>query len=144
MSTTDSHIYPGEFVPSTIESTKKMLDDFNQINKSMSAPVNILDCPEHLNIEISIPGIEIGEILIETDNNLLTVYALHKEELKNQIEGKYVLHEFDHNKFIRKIKLPANADISFISACYNCGVLKLHVPKNKNIEKSMRCKIAVY
>ena len=144
MSKFESHIYPGEFIPSSMDSSVTILNSLNEIDKSTSAPINIIESPNHLKIEILIPGIEIGEILIETENNLLTVYALHKDELNNNADGEYVLHEFDHNKFIRKIKLPADADFSFISACYNSGVLKLHVPKNKNIGKLKRCKIAVY
>ncbi len=137
---TDSHIYPGEFITtiSQDEIKKKSIK-----NKKKIPLVNFTEMPELLKIEIALPGIEKQDIVVESEQNILSVFAIHKKTDKST-EEIVTIREFDYEIFERKIPLPKNADISFIHAEYSHGILKMHIPKTNKNEIIPPSKIVVY
>jgi HSP20 family protein len=137
----ESHIYPGEFIPSI---SKEDLDkNSNKIKVKKTPLLNFTELPELLKIEIALPGIEKEDILVESEQNILSVKAIHKKSDKS-LEGVLTIHEFDYEIFERKIPLPKNADVSFIHAEYTHGILKMHIPKTNKNEHIQASTIVVY
>lgn len=139
----DSHVYPGEFVPILEEQSSISKVGDTTKNTIIKPLVNMTEMQDLLKIEVFIPGVKKEDILVEINENILSVIVTNKKEI-TCVGEVCTLHEFDSNKFERKIPLPKNSDITFINAEYNGGVLKLHIPKtsNENLYKQMR--VVVY
>ncbi len=137
----ESHIYPGEFITTIYEKEKNMKG--NKKYRKKIPLVNFIELPELLKIEIALPGIEKQDILVESEQNILSIVAIHKKT-ENSSEEIISIHEFDYEIFERKIPLPKNADTSFIHAEYNHGILKMHIPKTNKNEIITPSRIVVY
>jgi HSP20 family protein len=138
----ETSVYPGCFIPSKKEEKireKIKLDPKTIFKKPM---VNIINAEKHYNIELAIPGVEREDFCIETMDNVITVMVLHNDI--NDKTNEFSLHEFDCKIFERKIILPKHADLSFVTANYEGGILKIHVPKSENHEQSPSSRIFVY
>ncbi len=134
-------IYPGIFVPSY---NKRMISDsFKNSNAVIRKPmVNIIDKGNIVCVEMIIPGVKREEFFIEGKNNILNVSVYHNETVEEA--RKFSTREFDCCKFQREIILPENADLSFVSATYDSGILKIQVPKSDNLINNFTSRIAVY
>ncbi len=138
---TPEEIYPGIFVPSC---DKHMISDsFKKSTAIIRKPmVNIIDKGTIVSVEMIIPGVKREEFFIEGRNNILNVSVYHNEMTE---ENKmFSTREFDCCKFQREIILPQNADLSFVSATYDSGILKIQVPKTEKIINDFTTRIAVY
>jgi HSP20 family protein len=89
-----------------------------------------------------VPGVKREDFFIEGRNNILNVSVYHNEMTEES--KKFRTREFDCCKFQREIVLPENADLSFVSATYDSGILKIHVPKSEGIDNDFTTRIAVY
>ncbi len=134
-------IYPGIFVPSC---DKHMISDsFKKSTAIIRKPmVNIIDKGTIVCVEMIIPGVKREEFFIEGRNNILNVSVYHNEMTEET--KKFSTREFDCCKFQREIILPQNADLSFVSATYDSGILKIQVPKTDKIINDFTTRIAVY
>jgi HSP20 family protein len=134
-------IYPGIFVPSC---DKHMISDsFKNSRAIIRKPmVNIIDKGNIVCVEMIIPGVKREEFFIEGKNNILNVSVYHNEMTEEAKEFR--TREFDCCKFQREIVLPENADLSFVSATYDSGILKIQVPKSNKIINDFTTRIAVY
>ena len=84
-------------------------------------------------ITVEIPGIKKEEIRLETgENNELIVKAERKQEIKKDTE-KNRYHSRQYAGFYRLFKLPDDADMENLDTLYEDGVLKISIPKNKEI-----------
>ena len=138
---TPEEIYPGIFVPSC---DKHMISDsFKKSTAIIRKPmVNIIDKGTIVSVEMIIPGVKREEFFIEGRNNILNVSVYHNEMTEEA--KKFSTREFDCCKFQREIILPQNADLSFVSATYDSGILKIQVPKTEKIINDFTTRIAVY
>jgi HSP20 family protein len=134
-------IYPGIFVPSC---DKHMISDsFKKSNAIIRKPmVNIIDRGNIVSVEMIIPGVKREEFFIEGRNNILNVSVYHNEMTEES--KKFRTREFDCCKFQREIILPENTDLSFVSATYDSGILKIQVPKSQQVINDFITRIAVY
>ena len=134
-------IYPGIFVPSC---DKHMISNsFKNSNAAIRKPmVNIIDKGNIVCVEMIIPGVKREEFFIEGKNNILNVSVYHNETVEEA--RKFSTREFDCCKFQREIILPEKADLSFVSATYDSGILKIQVPKSDNLINNFTSRIAVY
>lgn len=142
--TSDSSVYPGEYIPLYKE------NDFNKLvkrsckNKASGLPANINESGNSYKIELAIPGIERENLFLEACGNVLFVCVIHNNDAPDK-QQKFQLHEFTFDGYLaRKIILPDNADPVFISAEYKSGILRLYIPKSKHPVKRVNTKIAVY
>ena len=134
-------VYPGEYIP--LPEVNQLLQQLKSLDKSSvkEPPVNMDEYDDYFKIEVIISGISREDILINVDENILSVTALNKNK-----GGKksYGLHEFSHCCFDRHICLPANADPQFMSAEYKEGMLCFYIPKSKEPVKNIHTRIVVY
>lgn len=100
-------------------------------NFSTKSPfVNIKETEDEFSLEFSIPGISKDAVIIELDNEQLTVSA---ELTTNASEntGNYTRREFHTSSFKRSFILPDTIDASKISAKHVDGILEIHIPKKE-------------
>lgn len=134
-------VYPGEYIP--LPEVDALLQNLQSPGKSSVAKpsVNMDEYEDYFKIEVMIYGVRREDILINVNDNILSILALHKEsdELK-----KNQLHEFNYNCFDRHILLPDNTDPQFIIAEYQAGILNIYVPKSKEPVINVHTRIVVY
>ena len=136
-------IYPGEYVPSVNEEEIKKLISKTHKKKINHPPVNITELADLFKIEIAIPGMGREEFLVQATENVLQVYAVHKDRGFNG-HGNPKQKEFNYECCHSEITLPENVDTEFISAEYKAGILRLFIPKAKHFRKNLRANIIVY
>ncbi len=138
-----SHIYPGEFIPDERngeESTNGIDHTFkNNISNCM---INVYEDESHLKMDVFLPGLNKQDINLEVKNNCIHIFVNHFEILTNNT--KFIVHEFENSRLRRKIKLPHQSDLAFITASFEDGLLKIHVPKCKIPSYGKPHQIAIY
>jgi HSP20 family protein len=139
----DCLVYPGVFVPLLKE--EELMEELKKSKKTETGhpPVNVTEMIDSFKVEVSIPGVKREDFLILADKNILSVCAVHKDNVLHEGE-RFQQHEFSHGFCDRHIILPDSADSEFISAEYAAGILSLHVPKTKEPSKSQHTRIVVY
>ncbi len=93
-------------------------------------PVDISESSAGYEIEAEVPSYRKDEIRISLDKHVLTVSAKkHSEE-----DGRrYLIREIRNNGFSRSFRLPEDADESMVSASSENGVLRILIPRKKNV-----------
>ena len=139
----ESHIYPGEHI---INETDYGILNY-RINTSMrnsinNCMVNIKEDESHLELDVFLPGLNKHDINLEVKNNCIIILVNHFDYLANNT--KFLVHEFENCHMCRKIKLPKLSDIAFITANFDHGLLKIHVPKSKIPSYGKPHQIAIY
>lgn len=79
-------------------------------------------------VKASLPGINPDDLEITFTNNTLTIKGEVKEDEEVE-QARYHLRERRRGTFTRSISLPSGIKADEISASYDAGVLKLHLPK---------------
>jgi HSP20 family protein len=140
---TNHPVYPGAYVPLLNEDElhREIIQSFS--GKADLLPVNITELPDLYVVELSIPGVSREDFLIHADENILTVCVCHKG-CSLHTKADFKKQAFNYGLLDQHIDLPANADPAFISAEYNSGTLRFHVPKNKKPVKNLHARIVVY
>jgi len=136
-------IYPGEYVPFMSEDEVKKLVNKTQEKKINHPPVNITELADLFKIEIAMPGMEREELLVQVMENVLYVYAVHKDRGFNE-HGNCKQKAFNYEVCESEIILPENVDTEFINAEYRAGILRFFIPKAKHFIKKLRANIIVY
>ncbi|XP_059662030.1 17.3 kDa class II heat shock protein-like [Cornus florida] len=98
--------------------------------KAMAAtPADVKEYPNSYVFVVDMPGLKSGDIKVqvEEDNVLLISGERKREEEKEGV--KYVRMERRVGKFMRKFRLPENANVDAISAVCQDGVLTVSVQK---------------
>ncbi len=117
-----------------------------QSQPTLSTPVSDVyldDEEKNMVIEAHLPGYDEDDVDIEIDEGSLTIRAERSEKDTEENKGrKYIVRE-SSSSFFRRIGLPQNIDEEKISAEFDEGVLKIHVPmqelpkpKKVNIENT--------
>ena len=100
-------------------------------------PVNIVEKNEAYHIELAAPGMEKADFNVKLENNLLTISTEKKEEKAVENE-KMIRKEFSYKAFKRSFTLDEKIDAGNISAKYECGILKLDLPKKEIIKNAAK------
>ncbi len=93
--------------------------------------VDIREDADHLYVEADVPGFKKSEIDITLENQTLTISAEHKEELKDEKQGDWLLNERRYARFLRSFTLPPTVDDQKVDAKLNDGVLKVTLNKRE-------------
>lgn len=139
----DQCVYPGEFVPKEYLNKQEIKPDISNREDVIKPPVNLIEMPDLLRIEMAIPGAKREDFIVEIKNHILKVYV----ETAQIFIGKQSLekiHEFNSEKYERFIALPGNADTTIIYAEYHGGILRVHIPKSESPDKTTDTRIVVY
>lgn len=102
------------------------------------APVNIKESDKGYSLEVVAPGFDKSDFKVNIDQNVLTVSAEKKEEVKENAENsnteKQVRREYSFRSFKRSFTLDEKIDAAGIEAKYNNGVLILNLPKKEVVK----------
>lgn len=103
-------------------------------------PVNIHEAENNYSIEVIAPGFDKADFKVNIDQDVLTVSAEKKEELKEQGENtpqqKQIRKEYSYRSFKRSFTIDDKINTNTIEAKYNNGVLTLNLPKKATVKAS--------
>lgn len=104
--------------------------------------VEIKQSENDYKVKVQLPGVNKDDIEIELDNDFMTITAeiAEEKEEKEQDEKnmKYHTCEFRYGKYKRTISFDQAIKAEEANAEYKNGVLKITLPKQKNIEAKTR------
>lgn len=101
------------------------------------APVNIRESEKSYNLDVVAPGFEKADFKVSLDQNILTVSAEKKDEVKNEGE-KEIRREYSYRSFKRSFTLDEKIDAACIDAKYVNGVLTLNLPKKEEVKSASK------
>ena len=104
-------------------------------------PANIHETDDAYNVELSAPGRNKEDFMINVDNGLLTI-SYEKKESVEQKAYKTIRKEFNYRSFKRSFSLDEKINTAGIQAKYENGVLLVLLPKKEEV-KSAPKQIAV-
>lgn len=110
--------------------------DFNQSWPSFP-PANVAETAESINVELAAPGKQKEDFKIELLDNVLSISS-ETQTSSEETEGELVRKEFSYDQFKRSFALPKNALVDKITAQYKEGVLKVTVPKSKELDTNQK------
>lgn len=90
--------------------------------------VDIFDEGGALVLKADLPGLEKEDITLEIKDGVLTLTG-EKKRAETVDRSKYYRFERTHGRFTRRFQIPANSDISKVTARYESGVLEVRIPK---------------
>ncbi len=102
------------------------------------APVNIKETDKSYSLEVIAPGFDKSDFKVNVDQDVLTVSAEKKQEVKENAENsnteKHVRREYSFRSFKRSFTLDEKIDAAGIDAKYNNGVLILNLPRKEVVK----------
>lgn len=107
-----------------------------------SVPVNILESEEEFLIELSAPGLKKDLFKISLEDQLLSISLELPAENESETKA-YRKREFKPFNFKKSFSLPKTVLTERISAAYENGVLKLHLPKAEEARSKGKIEIEV-
>ena len=114
---------------------------FDQQWKS-SVPVNVKETDKNYSIEIVAPGFEKTDFKVSLEQQLLTISAEKKTEVKenanNNPNEKQIRKEYSYRSFKRSFTLDEKTDDTNSDAKYVNGVLTLNLPKKEEVKSSVK------
>ena len=110
--------------------------DINNIGTRVPA-VNILETKDNFLIEVAVPGKAKKDLIIELENDMLSISSEDKEENKTTHENeRFTRTEFNFSNFKRAFGLHESVDREKISASYINGILEIIHPKLEEAENN--------
>ena len=106
-------------------------------NPDFSPSIEYTKLEDSYVITAEVPGINKNDINIEIDGDILVVKGEKKYNKQEQKE-EYFVRERCYGSFRREIRLPTDSNKNDIEASYEEGILKLKIPKIKQIEKETK------
>jgi len=99
-------------------------------------PVNIKETDAAYELHVVAPGLKKEDFKINLEQDILTISFEHKEESKEQQEGKWLRNEYRFRSFKRSFTMNDKVNAAGISAKYNDGVLFITLPKKETAEQT--------
>lgn len=99
--------------------------------------VNITETDNSFEVEMAAPGLNKQDFKINLDNDVLTIWAEHTQEQKEE-KKNYTRKEFNYESFERSFVLPATANTESIHAEYKDGILHLMIPKKEDSKRKSK------
>jgi HSP20 family protein len=112
--------------------------NFNNTERKSLVPVNVKETEKSYQLEVVAPGFGKADFKINLDQNLLTISAEKKDEVKEDCFGstsqeKQIRREYNYPSFKRSFTLDEKIDATNIEASYINGVLTLNLPKKEAV-----------
>ena len=112
----------------------------NEQNWKGTVPVNVKETDRNYIIEVVAPGFEKTDFKISLEQQLLTISAEKKNEVKEDSDNggkeKQIRKEYSYRTFKRSFTLDEKTDGTNIDARYVNGVLTLTLPKKEEVKPS--------
>jgi HSP20 family protein len=90
--------------------------------------VDVEETPDELTLTAELPGLDREDVEIELENNILTVRG-QRAETKTSEERRFHVWERRYGSFQRSFTLPRTVSADSISAEFENGLLRVHMPK---------------
>ncbi|MCI4446178.1 MAG: Hsp20/alpha crystallin family protein [Candidatus Aminicenantes bacterium] len=103
------------------------------IQSTWSPAVDIYETENELVLTAELPGVEEKDVEIKIEDNTLTLKGERKFE-KETKEENYHRIERAYGSFFRSFSLPNYIDQEKISAEYENGLLRIHMPKKSEVK----------
>jgi len=101
--------------------------------------MDMQETDEAYTFTLDMPGMEKEDIVVEVDEDVLSISGERKERVEEEREGERVQREITYGQFKRTITLPRDAVLDKITSKYEDGVLTITVPRTQQeAEKSRR------
>ncbi|MAR62554.1 MAG: hypothetical protein CMC45_01605 [Flavobacteriaceae bacterium] len=97
-------------------------------------PYNIIDTDKEFLIEFSVPGFNKKDFSVEVEENNLKVSKLSSE--KNKLENNFFKRQFNYSQFEKNFRIPEEVNIGKIYSIYDNGILKIFLPKVKELKQN--------
>jgi HSP20 family protein len=110
-------------------------NDFNNAERKGTIPVNVKETEKNYQLEVVAPGFEKSDFKVNMEQDLLTISAEKKSEVKDENE-KHIRREYSFRSFKRSFTLDEKIDATNIEASYVNGVLTLNLPKKVAVKAS--------
>ncbi len=110
-------------------------NDFNNAERKGNIPVNVKETEKSYQLEVVAPGFEKSDFKVNMEQDLLTISAEKKSEVKDENE-KHIRREYSFRSFKRSFTLDEKIDATNIEASYVNGVLTLNLPKKVAVKAS--------
>ena len=110
-------------------------NEFNNGDRKTFIPVNVKETEKTYQLDVVAPGFEKTDFIVNIDQNLMTISAEKKEEVKQENE-KQIRREYSYRSFKRSFTLDEKIDATNIEASYINGVLTLNLPKKETVKAS--------
>ena len=108
-------------------------NDFNKPDWKGFVPVNVKEIGNAFEMDLVTPGFTKEDFKINMENNILTVSAEKKDEVKEENE-KQIRREYNFKSFKRSFTVDEKIDATKIDASYINGVLRLNLPKKAEVK----------
>ncbi|TCS93429.1 Hsp20/alpha crystallin family protein [Hazenella coriacea] len=109
---------------------RRLLDEPFATSRSTFMPaVNVKENSHQYTITAELPGLNEQQVDLEVHGNTLIIRGERKTEEEKESD-RYHMVESKYGSFQRSFTLPEEADVEKISAEFEHGVLKVHVPKS--------------
>ncbi|HEX7904711.1 MAG TPA: Hsp20/alpha crystallin family protein [Chitinophagaceae bacterium] len=112
-------------------------NDIQQPQWKGFVPVNIVENEKGYSLEVIAPGFEKTDFKVNLEQNVLTVSAEKKEEVKEE-NKKQIRREYNYKSFKRSFTIDEKIDAAGIEAQYVNGVLTLNLPKKEIVKESAK------
>jgi len=107
----------------------------SNFNTGITLPkVNIKETADAFMVDMAIPGLKKSDLIINLDNQILSISTEIKEENEHK-EENYTRREFGYSSFKRTFNLPETVDDEKINASYNEGILNILLPKKEEAKQ---------
>ena len=101
-------------------------------------PTDITENDVELTLTAELPGLEQKDVEISIQDGMLLLRGEKTEERKEGDEKRYHLFERHYGAFQRAFTLPRIVDANKITAEFEKGVLKVHMPKTAEAQAKTR------
>ncbi|MCW5729644.1 MAG: Hsp20/alpha crystallin family protein [Alphaproteobacteria bacterium] len=103
----------------------------------LSPSIDFKETDKAYEVSAELPGVEEKDVELTLSNGILTLKGEKKQEKKEEKEGYHRMERY-YGAFSRSFELPADVDVSKVSAEFDKGVLRVTLPKSP--EKSAETK----
>ena len=126
----------------------RLLDDFTRgVRMPMAAResgiinpvVDVGESDKGFEVKAELPGVDEKNIDVEYSDGILSLRAERSFEKEEKDEKKrYHLMERSYGTFMRRFRLPFDADPNKVEASFDKGVLRIFVPRPAGTKSSMK------
>jgi HSP20 family protein len=104
--------------------------NFSSTNTTLPS-VNIKESNDEFEVEMAAPGFNKKDFKVELNHDLLTISSEKKVENETKEGQQFTRREYSYQSFSRSFTLPSSANGDKITAKYEDGILKVHIPKKE-------------
>lgn len=120
----------------------RFFSEFDSLFDHIGPRVDIKEDEATVIIKAELPGLTREDIVVELDDNILTISGEKKNE-RSEIDIKYYRTEIGYGKFTRSFRIPEYVDNEHIQAKCKDGILEISIPKLTISEKKSSKQISI-